>query len=166
MYEWEEQAAKEISPLRGKGLCGDQNGWSGHRPSLELGTVSKLACIHKVKDDGTSKTRIIVGLVEVRWHLSEHEYQGESSYLEPLTLLTWFEKQSKPKMSIAENLGRLPAEDWGLLGRRDPNDRPGRRFLPLPFEKGRTSVTLWRLASRRTRSSASRRCFSGLEVRP
>lgn len=62
MYEWEEQAAKDINRYVEKGFAVVRTvEWA--QSIFGTGTVSKLACIHKIKDDGTSKTRIIVDLL-------------------------------------------------------------------------------------------------------
>ena len=62
MYEWEEQATKEINRYVEKGFAVIRTvEWA--QAVFGTGTVSKLACIHKLKDDGSSKTRIIVDLL-------------------------------------------------------------------------------------------------------
>ena len=62
MYEMEEEASVEINRYVEKGFAVVKSvEWA--QSVFGTGTVSKLACIHKVKDDGSAKTRIIVDLL-------------------------------------------------------------------------------------------------------
>ncbi len=62
MYEMQEEATVEINRYVEKGFAVVKPvEWA--QSVFGTGTVSKLACIHKVRDDGTSKTRIIVDLL-------------------------------------------------------------------------------------------------------
>ena len=62
MYEMEEEASVEINRYVEKGFAVIKSvEWA--QSVFGTGTVSKLACIHKVRDDGSAKTRIIVDLL-------------------------------------------------------------------------------------------------------
>ena len=113
MYEWEEQATKEINRYVEKGFAVIRTvEWA--QAVFGTGTVSKLACIHKLKDDGSSKTRIIVDLLRSdgnrRARVPERIILPRAS-----DVIDMVRETVKAENEYRRSLGRLPAEDWEIL---------------------------------------------------
>lgn len=114
MYEWEEQASKEINRYVEKGFAVVKTvEWA--QSVFGTGTVSKLACIHKIKDDGTAKTRIIVDLLRSdgnrRARVPERIILPRAS-----DVIDMVREMVKSEDEYRRSLGRMPPEDWDSWG--------------------------------------------------